>query len=150
MRDETKRLLQEVYDTALKGLIAQGRPAYDQAVHTCSYRTRSGAKCAVGQLFTPMELDRIVRGGMATESFANLSYELRRLVERDSLMSRVSKALEGPDGTVVCRYFYTLQDRHDDAAIRCNETRVNPDWCEVYAGADPDSFQKDMEAYHDE
>lgn len=42
--------MQEYFDRAYKGVIAQGKGAYDSLEGTCVYLTKDGAKCNVGQL----------------------------------------------------------------------------------------------------
>ena len=62
--------LQEVFDTAAKHLIAQGRPAVPEgeeeteaAMSSCLYRTAAGLKCAVGCLIPDTLYAPEIEGG---------------------------------------------------------------------------------------
>lgn len=64
------RSLQEIFDTAVSGVIAQGAPALN-ANGMCSYRTETGLKCGVGQLipdelYRP-EFENLLVGGFASD-----------------------------------------------------------------------------------
>lgn len=67
---------QEIFDAAVGGLIAQGRPAYywDDGVH-CLYRDEQQQKCAFGQLIP----DDVYRSDMENKSAMQVINDTPRL-----------------------------------------------------------------------
>lgn len=41
---------QEAFDAVARGILAQGKPAYDRSTLDCHYRSEDGCKCAAGHL----------------------------------------------------------------------------------------------------
>lgn len=51
---------QAAFDTSAKGIIAQGRAAFDNFTALCRYRDSTGCKCAIGQLIPDDKYDPII------------------------------------------------------------------------------------------
>jgi hypothetical protein len=63
---------QEIFDKAVGGIVKQGKPGFDYSRGVCSFYTRDGAKCAVGQLI-PDQLAQ--QWEAAPEPFNTLLFE---------------------------------------------------------------------------
>lgn len=90
------RTRQELFDNAYKGVVAQGRPAYDDATDSCMYRGPDNTKCGIGH------------------SIPN--YKYRKAMENRGATADVilTAARIAPEDTTFAR---RLQACHDDAAI---------------------------------
>lgn len=80
---------QEVFDTAVAGVIKQGGPAVING--NCKYRTSFGRKCAVGHLLT----DDIYLSSMEGRPIGSLLYiysELKFLSQHAELLESLQKA----------------------------------------------------------
>lgn len=81
---------QEVFDTAVNGVIAQGRPsatAHSYGGFACLYRGPNGLKCAAGHLFTDGEV-----AGCETVGASSILVRSPRLGEHEALISRLQRA----------------------------------------------------------
>ena len=98
---------QEAFDTAVRGIHAQGGPAMDG--HRCMYRAPDGKKCAFGllipdELYDPkMDLD-----SQAASKVLSLFPHVR------ALFTRTKPKAQSYDPTEV--FFTALQSCHDNAA----------------------------------
>lgn len=59
---------QEIFDTVVRNLHAQGRPAVNSKGH-CEYRTADGCKCAVGGLIPDDKYGRSLEGCVVTSPY---------------------------------------------------------------------------------
>lgn len=93
---------QQLFDNAYKGVIAQGRPAYNDATDSCMYRGPDNTKCGIGHSIP--------------------DYKYRKSLEnRGATASEVMAAANiNPDDMTFARQ---LQGCHDNAAIGTNTTR---------------------------
>jgi hypothetical protein len=92
---------QEAFDIAVKGIVAQGKPAYDlQLFGGCCYRTSSTPplKCAIGMFIPDDRYTRDMEGEGPDVLFSD-AFDIPEL-------SRLNPQL-----------FAELQDAHDDAAL---------------------------------
>lgn len=91
--------IQEAFDTAVNGIIEQGKPAYDPELDRCVYRYKD-LKCAVGMLipdekYTPQMDASIYDGGLS----------LDKVFDAIGIMSHKTRSMLGE-----------LQTAHDDYA----------------------------------
>lgn len=106
------RTLQEIFDTAYLGLIAQGAPAVDSD-YSCKYRTPDGLKCAVGMLIADEHYK---------QDFENVPVRSARTREEDPLecasMLELGTALErsGIDLLQARGMLVEMQRAHDEYA----------------------------------
>jgi len=115
--------LQEVFDTAAKHLITQGRPAVPEdgeealrAPSRCLYRTAAGLKCAVGCLIPDTHYDpEIEGGGVLSILEAVRANDLAVLPSNSRALSNVLGELGLMDERAL-DLLYALQRMHDSYA----------------------------------
>lgn len=90
---------QEVFETAVKHLYKQGRPAYEHG--DCLYRTESGLMCAVGALISDDKYDPGMENRSASEvckKYKILTNDENDLMFLDNLQAQVhDNAAHGDD-----------------------------------------------------
>lgn len=75
------RTRQELFDNAFKGVIDQGRPAYDDAADSCMYRGPDGTKCGIGHSIPNSKYRKSMENRGAS---ADLVLTAARIAEEDS------------------------------------------------------------------
>jgi hypothetical protein len=85
---------QEVFNTAVERIIAQGRPGFDATHGRCEYRTDGGNKCAVGVLLDDKELAYVLSDHAIAMAGVNTLHAQGYLPERLSEHIRLLNALQ--------------------------------------------------------
>jgi hypothetical protein len=104
----------EILETCIKGLIAQGRKSMDnQPIRNCSYRGANGTKCAIGMLITDEYYNSDFEGAVIASN-----YDPTRCIIPER-MAALKEALEKStdyeysEGELVVLEY--LQETHDES-----------------------------------
>lgn len=84
---------QEIFEKALRGVIAQGALAQTQT-GSCAYRFADGRKCAAGHILTEEQLDRIYAVGLNERGFAAVNDFLELFDESNSQEFALIEAMQ--------------------------------------------------------
>lgn len=106
---------QEVFDAAVGGVLAQGRPSISEDGKQCLYRGPDGAKCAAGHLIP----DELYRPSFETQSIDVIAAEALPFETSASFLMQLQAAHDaaaGDDHQGICPFLDQFRDEALDIA----------------------------------